>query len=114
MTELSNEKCEACNKLTPKLTQNQAEELLAKLQGWKLDEKNRLQKCWKLKGSTAPKKFVDAIWAIAELPDVKHHPCISFTWGYAEVTIWTHAIDGLSKNDFILAAKIDAIDITAL
>ena len=51
--------------------------------------------------------MVNAIGAIAE--DEGHHPDIRFGWGYLEVTLFTHENDGLSKNDFILAAKIDEI-----
>jgi 4a-hydroxytetrahydrobiopterin dehydratase len=38
-----------------------------------------------------------------------HHPDINFTWGKAQITLWTHSIDGLSESDFIMAAKIDAL-----
>ncbi|TSC84376.1 MAG: pterin-4-alpha-carbinolamine dehydratase [Parcubacteria group bacterium Gr01-1014_13] len=109
MTDLSKDTCEACNKLTPKLSWTQAKEFLGQLQGWKLDEKNHLQKRWKFKDFATAKKLVDAISEIAEDPQVKHHPNINFGWGFVEVTVWTHAIDGLSKNDFILAAKIDTL-----
>ena len=50
-------------------------------------------------------KFVNSIGKISE--DEGHHPDITFGWGYAKVNITTHAIEGLSENDFILAAKID-------
>jgi len=53
------------------------------------------------------KKFINKIGEISE--DEGHHPDISFGWGYAEVKITTHAIEGLSENDFILAAKIDQL-----
>ena len=49
--------------------------------------------------------FVNQVGKISE--EEGHHPDISFGWGYAKVTITTHAIEGLSENDFILAAKID-------
>ena len=49
--------------------------------------------------------FINKVGRISE--DEGHHPDISFGWGYAEIKISTHAIEGLSKNDFILAAKID-------
>ncbi len=109
MIDLSNSKCEACNKLTPKLSLDQTKELLGQLQGWKLDENNHLQKRWSFKNFASSKKFVDAISEIAEAPEVRHHPNITFGWGFVEVTTWTHAINGLSRNDFILAAKIDTI-----
>jgi len=52
-------------------------------------------------------KFINKVGQISE--DEGHHPDISFGWGYAEIKITTHAIEGLSENDFILAAKIDQI-----
>ena len=52
-------------------------------------------------------KFVNVVGKIAE--EEGHHPDITFGWGYSEVKITTHAIKGLSENDFILAAKIDQI-----
>ena len=52
-------------------------------------------------------KFINKIGEISE--DEGHHPDISFGWGYAEIKITTHAIEGLSENDFILASKIDQL-----
>ena len=51
--------------------------------------------------------FVNLVGKIAE--DEGHHPDITFGWGYVKINITTHAIEGLSENDFILAAKIDTI-----
>ena len=51
--------------------------------------------------------FVNEVGRISE--EEGHHPDISFGWGYAEIKVTTHAIKGLSENDFILAAKIDKI-----
>jgi 4a-hydroxytetrahydrobiopterin dehydratase len=51
--------------------------------------------------------FINNVGKISE--DEGHHPDISFGWGYAEIKITTHAIEGLSENDFILAAKIDQL-----
>ena len=52
-------------------------------------------------------KFVNKVGRISE--DEGHHPDIIFGWGYAKINITTHAITGLSENDFILAAKIDQL-----
>ena len=52
-------------------------------------------------------KVIESIWLLAET--INHHPDILFGWGYAKISITTHAIEGLSENDFILAAKIDQI-----
>lgn len=104
---LSNNNCEACNKLTPKLSSEQIFELQTQLQGWSVVKGHHLQKRWDFKNFAKPLKFVTVISELAEKEG--HHPNISFGWGYVEVTIWTHAIDGLSRNDFILAAKIDTL-----
>jgi 4a-hydroxytetrahydrobiopterin dehydratase len=107
MTDLSNNKCEACNHLTPKLTAEQAGELLTQLRDWTITSGDRLTKRWKFTDFAEALKFVNAVGVIAE--EEGHHPDISFGWGYAEVTLTTHAIQGLSKNDFIMAAKIDLL-----
>ncbi len=51
--------------------------------------------------------FVNRVGAIAE--EQGHHPDISLSWGKAQVSIWTHKIDGLTESDFVLAAKIDEV-----
>ena len=105
MTELLNDKCEACNNLTPKLSPAQAHDLLGQLKEWTIIEDHHLTKRWEFKNFAKPLKLVNAIAELAEREG--HHPNISFGWGYLEIKIWTHVIDGLSKNDFILATKID-------
>lgn len=107
---LSNRSCEACNNLTIRLTYNHALKLVEKLSGWHITAEERyLRRKWKFKNFTDPLKFVLAVSEIAEKEG--HHPDINFGWGYVEITIWTHAIKGLSINDFILAAKINALKI---
>ena len=107
MSELSKFRCEACNASTPKLTSEETEELLKQLNGWWIVDGHHLYKRWKYKDFAKPLESVNAIGAVAE--EEGHHPDIKFSWGYVEITIYTHSIDGLSKNDFILAAKIDQI-----
>ena len=51
--------------------------------------------------------FVNRVGEVAE--EQGHHPDVAFGWGYAEVTVFIHAIDGLTENDFILAAKVDRL-----
>ena len=53
--------------------------------------------------------FVNKVSEIAE--EENHHPDLKFGWGYAEITIFTHAIKGLAESDFVLAAKIDEISV---
>ena len=72
-----------------------------------MQNKNFLEKNFKFKNFEKSKNFIDKVGQIAEIEN--HHPEITFGWGYAKIEITTHAIEGLSINDFILAAKIDQI-----
>ena len=81
------------------------------MDGWEITkDKNEiffLSKKFNFKNFLESQKFVNNVCIIAEKEG--HHPDISFGWGYSEIKITTHAINGLSENDFILAAKIDQI-----
>ena len=82
-----------------------------KVDGWDIlkNEKNifHLYKKYIFKNFLDSKSFINKVGKISE--NEGHHPDISFGWGYAEIKITTHAIEGLSENDFILAAKIDQL-----
>lgn len=80
---------------------------MEQLQGWNVIHEHHLQRDYKFTNFSDALRFVNRIGEIAEAEG--HHPDIIFGWGYAEIKIWTHAIDGLSESDFILAAKIDAL-----
>ena len=77
--------------------------------GCKKNEKDKyfLEKKFKFKDFKNSQNFINKVGAISE--EENHHPEILFGWGYATIIITTHAIEGLSENDFILAAKIDQI-----
>ena len=66
-----------------------------------------MEKKFEFKNFIESQKFVNGVGRVSE--DEGHHPDIMFGWGYAKINITTHAIEGLSENDFILAAKIDKI-----
>ena len=66
-----------------------------------------LYKKYEFKNFLGSQTFINKVGEISE--NEGHHPDISFGWGYAEIKITTHAIEGLSENDFILAAKIDQL-----
>ena len=82
-------------------------ELIGEVPGWKAVENHHLVKEWKFRDFAEALKMVNAVGALAESEG--HHPDIRFGWGYLEITTYTHAVKGLSRNDFILAAKIDAL-----
>ena len=80
-----------------------------KVDGWDILKTKKktyfLEKSFKFKNFLDSQKFVNEVGIVSE--DEGHHPDILFGWGYAKINITTHAIEGLSENDFILAAKID-------
>ena len=107
MTEnLASKHCVPCHGGVPRLRGEETGRLLAQLQGWRVVEEHHLSKEYKFKNFADALAFVNRLGAVAEAEG--HHPDIEFGWGYARVKIYTHAIDGLSESDFILAARIDA------
>lgn len=104
--DMANKKCVPCEGGVPPLTQEQINSNLNSLDGWQQDG-NKIKKLFKFKNFKGALAFVNQVGNIAEAE--KHHPDIYLTYGKAEIVIWTHAINGLSENDFILAAKIDTI-----
>jgi 4a-hydroxytetrahydrobiopterin dehydratase len=107
MNELVQKVCGPCNNLTPRLSAEQISLLSKQVLGWETIEGKKINRKWKLNNFADALSLVNKIGVIAESEG--HHPDISLGWGYVEVTLWTHAIKGLSENDFILAAKIDSI-----
>jgi 4a-hydroxytetrahydrobiopterin dehydratase len=106
---LAARKCVPCEGGVPALTRAEAEGLLRGLHGdWKLapDTKN-LKRSVKFKDFYRTMSFVNALAHIANVED--HHPDLEIGYGYCRITYSTHAIGGLSQNDFICAAKIDRI-----
>ena len=80
-----------------------------KVDGWDILKNKKkiyfLYKKFKFSNFKESQKFINKVGELSE--NEGHHPDISFGWGYAEIKITTHAINGLSENDFILAVKID-------
>ena len=108
LTQLTNKNCTPCQGGVPALEKIAAEKLIAQLKGWSLIENHKkIQRKYTFADFAQALAFVNEIAAIAE--DQMHHPDILFSWGYATITIYTHKINGLHENDFILADKIDQI-----
>jgi 4a-hydroxytetrahydrobiopterin dehydratase len=107
-TALTQKKCSACNDKTPKLEPKAIAELMPQLRDWTLENQQKLHKDLKFDDFAHAMLFVDAIAFLAEREG--HHPDFGvYGWNKVKVTLWTHDIGGLSENDFILAAKIDAL-----
>jgi 4a-hydroxytetrahydrobiopterin dehydratase len=111
MSDLLNKKCVPCEGGILPFDISEIHKYQKKVDGWdvKKDKKNNyfLQKKFKFKNFKISQSFIEKVGEISEKED--HHPDICFGWGYATIIISTHAINGLSENDFILAAKIDQI-----
>ncbi|QDT67434.1 Putative pterin-4-alpha-carbinolamine dehydratase [Planctomycetes bacterium MalM25] len=109
--ELVNKKCLPCEGGVAPCPLDEANQQLAKLEGWRLTHNGqRIRKDWKVKNFLAGMAFFEACTRVAEADG--HHPDLHLE-GYRNVSVelWTHAIGGLSENDFILAAKIDQLPI---
>jgi 4a-hydroxytetrahydrobiopterin dehydratase len=109
--DLSRKKCVPCEGGVPRLSRDEAEALLAGAPGWSLDASTeRISRGWTVKNFMAGIDFFNKVAALAE--DEGHHPDLHLE-GYrnVKIVIWTHAVGGLTENDFILAAKINEIPV---
>jgi 4a-hydroxytetrahydrobiopterin dehydratase len=104
-------KCRPCEGGVEPYSRRQSEEQLERLTGWRLTQDGqRIRKDWVVKNFVSGMNFFNRVADIAE--EDGHHPDLHLE-GYRNVWIelWTHAIGGLSENDFILAAKIDQVPV---
>lgn len=110
--DLANQKCVPCEGGTKPLTGKESKPYLASVNNWQhSDGGKKIEKNFKFPDFKTALDFVNIIGAIAESEG--HHPDIEFGWGKVKVELSTHAIGGLSTNDFILAAKIDKLKLNS-
>ena len=108
MSDLAKRKCIPCEDgQTRHLLAAEITNLLSELDHWEFEEFHHLAKTFTFKDFREALLFTNKVGEIAEAEG--HHPDIYVTWGKVKIKIYTHSIDGLSENDFILAAKIDEI-----
>lgn len=110
MNALTNEKCGACRRDSPLATDEEIQELKPEIPDWTLkscDGIQRLERTYAAKDFAEALTFTNRVGALAEQEG--HHPAILTEWGRVTVTLWTHKIHGLHRNDFIMAAKVDAL-----
>ena len=111
MSDLLEKKCVPCEGGVIPFDISEIHKYQKKVDGWSLIKNQEeiffLEKEFKFKDFLESQNFVNQVGKISE--EEGHHPDIMFGWGYAKIKITTHAIKGLSENDFILAAKIDKI-----
>lgn len=101
--------CTPCDSSTPPLTPDEIRQHLAQVPQWSLVEgaPPKIARMWKFADFREAMAFVNRIADLAEAEN--HHPDIAISYNRVTLTLWTHAIKGLSENDFILAAKIDLL-----
>lgn len=104
--DLAIESCKPCRTGEGRLSSAEAVVLLGELHDWTLYP-DHIHKQLRFKNFVAALAYVNAIGALAE--KAGHHPDITFGWGYVELRLATHSAGGLTRNDFILAAKIDGL-----
>ena len=105
---LASEKCVPCRGGVPPLKGDELRKVERELGGgWQIIDEHHLRKEFPFPDFATALAFTNRIGAVAE--EEGHHPDIHLAWGKVGVEIWTHKIDGLTRSDFVLAAKIDAL-----
>jgi 4a-hydroxytetrahydrobiopterin dehydratase len=110
MKTLSGERCVACRRDSPRVTEAEIAELGREVSGWQVLERDgiaRLERVFSFPNFADALAFTNRVGALAE--EQGHHPALLTEWGRVTVTWWTHKIRGLHRNDFIMAAKTDAL-----
>jgi len=106
VSQLSEQKCIPCQGGTPPLKGKELQAIYEQLgNGWKIIEEHHIEKEFTFKNFREALTFTNKVGELAE--GENHHPDIYLAWGKVKLTLWTHKIDGLSKSDFIFAAKVE-------
>jgi 4a-hydroxytetrahydrobiopterin dehydratase len=106
-SDLAAKNCTPCRGGVPPLPTKELERLRTALPNWKVVDNHQLERSFKFPDFKSALAFTNRVGEIAESQD--HHPDIYLSWGRVKVVTWTHAANGLTENDFILAAKIDGL-----
>ena len=104
--DLQSKRCVPCEGGVPPLTPDEVDRLVGEVDGWEARD-GKIHRTLKFKNFARAIEFINRMAELAESEG--HHPDFCVHYNRVDITIWTHAIGGLSENDFILAAKIDAL-----
>ena len=110
MSSLADKTCVPCRGGVPPLKGKELEQILKQLPQWahwKVVKEHHITRAYTFPDFKQALDFVNRVGAVAE--EQGHHPDILLTWGKAEITLWTHKVDGLTESDLIMAAKIDQL-----
>jgi 4a-hydroxytetrahydrobiopterin dehydratase len=107
MASLAEKNCVPCRGGMPALKGKDLENLHSEVPEWRVLNEHHLARSFQFPDFKTALSFVNQVGEIAEQQG--HHPDIVLGWGKAEITTWTHAVDGLTESDFILAAKVDRL-----
>jgi 4a-hydroxytetrahydrobiopterin dehydratase len=109
MSNLATQSCTACLPNSPRVSEAEIADLMPQIPDWKIEsdgEQVYLHRVFSFPNFKTALAFTDRVGAIAEVAG--HHPALLTEWGKVSVSWWTHAIQGLHRNDFIMAAQTDA------
>lgn len=105
---LKSRSCEPCRGGVPPLSREAAQAMLADVPGWELNrDATRLSRHFSFADFAEAQAFAVKVGGLADAEG--HHPVLSYTWGWCDVLFYTHKIGGLHENDFIMAAKVNAL-----
>jgi 4a-hydroxytetrahydrobiopterin dehydratase len=107
MSDLASKTCVPCKGGVPPLAGEELARLAREAPQWKVIDAHHIVRTFTFPDFRQALAFVNKVGAVAE--EQGHHPDILLGWGKAEITTWTHKINGLTESDFILAAKIDRL-----
>ena len=107
MSELASKTCVPCKGGVPPMKGGELERMMKQVPEWKAVNEHHITRTFKFPDFKQALEFVNRVGELAEQQG--HHPDILLTWGKAEITMWTHKIDGLTESDLIMAAKIDKL-----
>ena len=105
---LDEKSCIPCRGGIPPMSADEAKQRLSDVPGWELiDDAEKLSRMFKFDDFIEAQDFAIRVGDISEAEN--HHPVVTYSWGWCKVVFYTHKIDGLHDNDFVMAAKVSAL-----
>lgn len=105
--QLADKKCVPCHGGVAPLKGAELAKLHASVPQWTVESEHHIHREFRFPDFKRALEFVNRVGALAE--EQGHHPDILLGWGKADITLWTHSVDGLTESDLIMAAKIDRL-----